>query len=104
MIRSENIKTIYKYLLEVTDYQIIDLPAGAEILSVQPQPPPYGNIQEQLCMWVQIDTQNELEPRRIRIFGTGNSMSYEHQLRFIGTVQMNNHAFVWHVFENILEL
>lgn len=96
-------KTIYKYTLEITDYQIIDLPEGANILSVQTQPPPYGDIREQLCMWVQVDTENSLIPRRIRIFGTGNPMTYEHDLKFIGTVQMNNNALVWHIFENIIK-
>lgn len=96
-------ETIYKYQLSVVDFQMIDLPKGAEILSVQTQPPTYGDKSDQLFMWVKIDTTNELEPRRIRIFGTGHPMEYEHELNFIGTVQMNNYSLVWHIFENTMK-
>ena len=96
-------ETIYKYELSVIDFQIIDMPKGAEILSVQIQPSAFGGDSDRLFLWVKIDTSNELEPKRIRIFGTGNPMEYEHELNFIGTVQMNNYSLVWHVFENIMK-
>ena len=94
---------IYKYKLEITDYQIIDLPKNAKILSVMSQPPAYGEVIDSLYMWAGVDDDNPIEPRRIRIFGTGNPMAYEHKLKFIGTVSMNSNSLIWHVFENIME-
>ena len=94
---------IYKYKLEVTDFQIINLPKDAEILSVMSQPPTYGEMIDSLYMWVKLNDENPLVPRRIRVFGTGNPMNYEHTLRFIGTVSMNSNSLIWHVFENIME-
>lgn len=98
-------KTIYKYPLKVTDFQEIELPEGAEILSVQTQILGSGkrlfvSDRQELCLWAMVDPDNPLVPRRIRIFGTGNPMEYEHELKFIGTCQMHNGALIWHVFEN----
>ncbi len=95
--------TIYKYILDINDFQTVDMPEGAEILSVKIQPPKCSGGPEQLCMWVNIDTDKMLIPRRIRIFGTGNPMVYEHELKFIGTAQTADGYLVWHVFENIKE-
>lgn len=97
-------KKIYKYPLELTDFQEVDMPEGAEILSVQTQYAPFGSpLKEHLCMWAMVDTDKPVQTRRIRIFGTGNPMTYEHELKFIDTVQMSNHALVWHVFENYIK-
>ncbi len=97
-------KKIYKYPLEVTDFQEVMMPEGAKIICVQCQPAPYGKpLKEQICMWAEIDDEAPLVPRRIRIFGTGNPMKYEHEIKYIGTVQMSNHALVWHVYENYIK-
>lgn len=89
-------QVIYKYPLRVTDFQEFDMPEGAEILSV-------GVVNDELFLWAKVETDNEPEPRRIRIFGTGNPMRYEHKIKFIGTVLMYKGSLVWHVYENYKE-
>jgi len=96
-------KKIYKYKLKMTEFQIVDLPEDSEILSVMSQPPSYGEMNDSLYMWVKLDDEKPLAPRRIRIFGTGHDMEYQHELRFIGTVSMNHNSLIWHVFENYKE-
>lgn len=98
-------KTIYKYVLEVTDFQEVEMPEGATILHVGTQPAPYGKPvpREQLCLWAEVDSEKQLVPRRIRVFGTGHDMVHEHELRYIGTTDMHNHALVWHVYENYIK-
>jgi hypothetical protein len=97
-------KTIYKYSLEITDFQEVDMPEDAEILCVQAQPAPYGApLKEQLTMWAMVDTENAIATRRFRIFGTGNPVEHEHSIKYIGTVQMHNHKLTWHVYENYIK-
>lgn len=67
------------------------MPAGAEILCVQPQ-------HEDICMWARVHPDSELETRRFRVFGTGHPMD-EGQRKYLGTAQVWNGRFVWHVFE-----
>ncbi len=101
-------KTVYKYPLKITDFQEIDMPEGSEILSVKTQMLGsgnrlFGNDRQELCLFAAVDEENPLVPRRIRIFGTGNPMEYEHELKYIGTSQMHNGALIWHVFENYIK-
>lgn len=81
---------IWKYRLHLTDSQTIDMPCGAEILSVQMQD---GYV----CMWALCNTDAATEPRHIVIIGTGNPIRFKTG-KFIGTVQSEH--FVWHVFDN----
>jgi hypothetical protein len=98
------LKTIHKYPLDIKDFQEVDMPDGARILCVKTQPSPVGSkISEQIVMWAEVDTDNPLTPRRIRIFGTGNPVKYEHQIDYIGTVQMQNYALTWHIYENYIK-
>ena len=89
-------KKIFKYSLDVTDSQFVDLPEGAKILTVQFQ----GCW---LCLWAEVDPTARMEPRGIVIYGTGHPMSeYTESVRkpkeiYIGTVQKDE--FVWHVYE-----
>lgn len=88
-------KTIWKFVLEVTDTQFVNMPAGSEILSVD-------NQDGSLCLWAMvnpvIDPTAEPERREIEIIGTGNPIDRDMVCRkFIGTVLAA--PFVWHVFE-----
>ncbi len=80
---------IWKFPLELTDTQVIQLPDGATILSAE-------NQRGQLCLWAQLNPQMTPISKRIAIIGTGHPMPSGLQ-RFIGTVLMT--PYVWHVFE-----
>jgi hypothetical protein len=82
-------KRIYKYPLEITGVQPVDMPAGAKLLSV-------ANQNGTLCLWAMVDTDAPNDRRVIVICGTGHAMD-DAGLIFIGTVLMG--PLVWHVFE-----
>lgn len=90
---TDAMKTIFKYPIEVTDRQIVRMPRGAQILSVQYQG-------KQLCIWAQVDDQEPLVDRVVLVCGTGHPMPEAPVgvfLHHIGTVQ--DGPYVWHVFE-----
>jgi hypothetical protein len=86
-------KTIYKVELKITDVQTIELPSGAEILTVQ-------NQRNSLCLWALVETDAKLVSRVIEIIGTGNPIEPRPR-KYIGTAQISHgeFPFVWHVFE-----
>lgn len=84
---------IFKYPLEITDVQRIDMPSGADVLSAQVQ----NGV---LCVWAIFDQRfsQMLERRTFYIVGTGNPIPDEYVKGnlFVGTVQRV--SFVWHIF------
>lgn len=87
-------RQVWKFPLEVTDSQCIQMPTDAEILCVQMQA-------GQPCLWAQVDPQAEKGPRYIWIVGTGHELP-DFVMRYIGTFQMHQGALVFHVFEVLL--
>lgn len=83
---------IYKYPLAVTDHQVIQLPKGAKLLSVQTQ-------NDYLCLWALVDPSQDAEPRHIAIVGPGHVLTAIDALTYIGTAQHFDGKLVWHVFE-----
>lgn len=83
-------KRIFKFGLDITDYQMLHLPKGAVILCTMMQ---YG----QLKIWCEVNTEVKVtEERRIIIVGTGNLITAT-AYKYIGSVI--DGSFVWHVFE-----
>ena len=93
-------KTIWKYELK-TDNQVLQMPKGAQILTVQ--------IQNEIpCLWVLVNPEAEHQPRAIEIFGTGHDIEeytepevYKINRKYIGTYQLRGGAFIAHVFERL---
>lgn len=85
---------IWKYELQITDMQQVEMPNGAELLSV-------ANQDGCLCLWAKVDADKQVETRFIEIIGTGNPIAQDMGVdrKFIGTVLMS--PFVWHVFERL---
>lgn len=86
---------IWKYELEITDVQSVQMPEGAKIISVANQ----GGV---LCLWAMVDPMQATRKRAIVIIGTGNPIrsAGKIKLKFIGTALIEQ--FVWHVFEQRL--
>lgn len=88
-------RTIHKYVLEITDRQIIDIPGSFEPLCVQ-------NQGGQLCLWAEVEFEGAMaanESRRIiDIYGTGSPMGDSFFSTYIGTAQMPS-GLVWHVYD-----
>ena len=92
----ENHKCIYKYPLEITDSQIIELKQGCEFLCLK-----------EVCniptLYYLINPSNEFKSKTIRIFGTGHFIPAGElsRLIYLGTVVCNNGQLIWHVFEKL---
>ena len=81
--------TIYKYKLELTEYQEISLPKNSEIL--------HFNFQNQIpYIWAVVDTKKPMELVKFVIRGTGHPILTPETLDYCGTAL--DGPFVWHLF------
>ncbi len=87
-------KTIWKYSIETTDIQLVVMPKGAQILTVQTQ----NGLP---CLWALVDTNSPNEQRLIRTHGTGHDVFGSQNLQYIGTYQLEGGALIFHVFEEL---
>jgi hypothetical protein len=90
-------QTIWKFstpLKSITDTMIIDMPAGACVLTAGEQ----GN---DLCIWAIVEPEHRMEKRRFYIRGTGHELGEAAGARYIGTAHMVVVGLVLHVFESI---
>lgn len=85
-------RTVYKYPIDLTDTFTLELPKGAQVLSVQMQ----GATP---CLWALVDTKAEAERRTFRLAGTGHPIDESLELRFVSTFQLYGGDLVFHVFE-----
>ena len=85
--------SIWKFELEVTDEQLIEIPAGSLLLDVQVQ---HGTP----CLWARVEPEAEKVKRRIFTHGTGHPVP-ETTGDYIGSYQLQGGAFVGHVFEAV---
>lgn len=85
-------KTVWKFKLELTDIQRIQIPACAQILTCQMQG-------DDMVLYAFLNPVMKPESRTIIIFGTGHEREESdlHPYRYLATLQQN--GFVWHVFE-----
>lgn len=79
---------IYKYKLELKDFQQIPLSYTHKILDVQIQD---GSI----CLWAAIKPGWATSHFPVHIIGTGQELP-DRNLQYCGTVQLD--GFVWHIF------
>jgi hypothetical protein len=87
-------ETIWKYEILTEDKQIISMPIGAEILTVQIQ---HGMP----VLWAKVNPLMKHVDKTIIIFGTGHPITQTEGLKYIGTYQLLNGNFIGHVFELI---
>ncbi len=85
-------KTIYKYKLDVNDSQIVILPKGAIILSIQTQ-------HNMPVLWAEVDPAASKEAVMIEMFGTGHPIPESEGRHYISTFQMNSGDLVFHAYE-----
>lgn len=85
-------KTIWKFPLEITDRQEVEMPQGACILSVQMN----GG---RPCLWALVDPEKPSEKFVLFIYGTGRPVDANGKA-YVGTFQVRGmlEIYVWHVF------
>lgn len=81
--------TIWKFPLQVTREQTIQLEPAARILCVQMQ----DGVP---CLWAMVDPEAQSFPRTIVCYGTGAHIREKNLLTYIDTVQ--DGPYVWHFF------
>lgn len=86
--------TIWKFPIEVTDEISLEMPRGAEILSLHTQ---HGNP----VVWALCDPDQPNETRKLAVFGTGHRVPPNDALKFIGTFLFRRETLVFHVFERL---
>jgi hypothetical protein len=86
-----NHKTIWKYKLTPDGLITIEMPKGAQVLSVKPQG-------DDVCLWALVDPSAEVKDRKFMIFGTGHDVP-NIDLCFIDTFMLFEGGLVFHVFE-----
>lgn len=91
-------KTIHKVIINITDFQKVQMAADAKILTVQVQRRGASEIDQIACLWFETDTDAPLMDRTIAIYGTGHPMDSIPK-RYIGTIQEAGGVLVWHVYE-----
>lgn len=84
-------KTIYKYEISMVPEQVIHMPKGSEILSIQRQH--YG-----LMLWALVDPDQEPEPVKFRFIGTGEDIENSFTGSYIGTYKFYHDSVVLHLF------
>jgi hypothetical protein len=87
-------KTIYKYKVKPQETQVVEMPAGAQILTAQP-------IDVNVWIWAMVETEVvEKELRRIAVLKTGQEITLpSDKLLYINSVQLGEGELVLHVFE-----
>jgi hypothetical protein len=84
---------VYKYQVSANDYFELELPIGAQVLTVDVQ---YATV----CLWAIVDPNAKTETRRFRVAGTGHDIvEPPSKLDYIGTFQLHGGMLVFHVFE-----
>jgi hypothetical protein len=88
-------KTIWKFEIG-TNKIIIEMPKGAEILTIQTQ----YNVP---CIWAMVDPNAEKELRHFEIFETGHEIYFDMgvERKYINSFQLLGGDLVFHVFERI---
>ena len=89
---------IWKYEIRaITDVVELSMPVGAEVLTVQVQ-------RGMPCIWARVNPAAPRVLRMFRIVGTGYDLPvppWPCRLEYMGTFQMHDGNFVWHVFQEI---
>lgn len=91
-------QTIWKYETPFEQYFEIQMPKGAEILSVQSD-----EKTNRPCIFALVYPDNEKETRYFELFGTGNTIHNDMGIsrKYLGTYQYQKGEFIGHIFERI---
>ena len=85
-------RTIWKYELDITDSQTLEMPINADILTVQIQ-------RETAQLWALVNPELSKENRYIQIYGTGHNVTEDLDLKYISTIQLQSGDLIFHIFE-----
>lgn len=89
-------KTVWKYKIDMTQLQTLQIPGEAKILSLQKQ----GNRSEDdMFLWCLVDTDKPMETRTFLLVETGDTLDEFPKAEYVATMQFIRGAYVYHLFE-----
>lgn len=91
MAHTSNSRTVYKYPVTLDDAFALQLPRGAQLLTVQVQ-------RGEPVLWALVDPGAPDETRTFRLAGTGHRIDDADLLTYVGTFQLHGGALVFHLF------
>jgi hypothetical protein len=85
--------SIWKYTLKAETSQMVEVPFGAEILSLKTQG-------DDIVIYALVDTQETYTTSiEVRVYGTGHYIDVNiADYRFLGTAKLHGGALMFHVF------
>jgi len=86
-------KTIWKYEFTDNSSQAFEMPDDHKVLALNFQ---HGI----LCMWALVDTDSPKSYHSFEVYGTGWQLP-ENPGEYIGTFQLSNGRFIFHVFKQV---
>lgn len=86
-------KTIWKYTLKAEVSNIIDMPLGAEVLSVETQG-------DDINIYALVDPMETAQQQiEVRTYGTGHDIDVDlSHYKFLGTAKLYNGSLMFHLF------
>lgn len=88
-------RKIFKYFLQAKAVQMVEMPKGAVVLTAQAQ-------RETICVWARVDPDAPPIKRCFIVYGTGERAD-DIAEEYVGTAQLQNGDFVFHVFTDNVE-
>jgi len=88
-------KAVYKYEIQITDDDYIQMPKGAKIIK-------FGKQGNEYYVWAIVDPQANIEMRIFHIVGTGNPLNdsfWVTHKHIDSWIESDGGQFVWHLFE-----
>lgn len=95
MLKTNNTTSfrVLKYALPIHGHAVIEMPEGAEIISVR-------NQREQITLWATAKNERHSEKRDLYVAMTGEPVHFINaEPRFLDTVLLDGGNYVAHVFE-----
>ena len=87
-------KTIWKFPLEITDEQEVEIPTPFRLLTIQLQ-------NDKPCLWAIVEPEGPKEKVRILCIGTGHPIDEELGYH-LGTIQLYNGQLIFHFFRGVV--
>jgi hypothetical protein len=91
--------TIWKFPLQLQAEQTIHAPENIAALHLAMQ-------NGTLCLWCMVDHNAPMIEHKLMIRGTGNPLGFDPSIEggvaYVGSVLMNEGAYVWHVFSKTI--
>lgn len=88
-------KEIWKFTILIIDRVQVQMPVGAEVLSVCEQ-------YQKIVLYALVSPSQPMSTRDFTVVGTGHTVHDSHRMKFIGTVSLSHGFSMFHVFEEVV--